>query len=234
MKHFLFDVDGTLTPARSKIDKEFQKFFADWVTYQKGQGNEVFLVTGSDKVKTIEQIGLSLYRHVNGVYQNSGNQLFIRNSLIKQSEWQIPAHLRLDVLIRLERSPWYGRASINIEERIGSVNISSVGRAASKELREKYYQWDCKEKERQSIIEYLSIRYPRLDFAIGGEISIDIYPKGKDKSQVLDDMLEKQNTIFFGDRCEIGENDYTIYSKAARGHSVKSFKETECVIKSYY
>ena len=30
----------------------------------------------------IEQIGIDLYRHMNGVYQNSGNQLFIRNSLI--------------------------------------------------------------------------------------------------------------------------------------------------------
>jgi phosphomannomutase len=233
MKHFLFDIDGTLTPTREKIDKEFEKFFAGWVTYQKEHGNEVFLVTGSDQPKTIEQIGLSLYRHVSGVYQNSGNQLFIRSSLIKQSEWEMSAHLRLDALARLERSPWYGKASVNIEERIGSTNISSVGRTASKELRKKYYQWDCEEKERQSIIQHLSIRHPKLDFAIGGEISIDIYPKGKDKSQVLEDMLEKESTIFFGDRCNIGENDYTIHSKAARGHAVKSFKETERVIKTY-
>ena len=54
MKHFLFDVDGTLTPARSKIDKKFKKFFANWTTFQKEEGNEVFLVTGSEKEKTVE------------------------------------------------------------------------------------------------------------------------------------------------------------------------------------
>ena len=234
MKHFLFDVDGTLTPPRSKIDKDFKKFFASWVNYQRAEGNEVFLVTGSDKQKTVEQIGTDLYRHVNGVYQNSGNQLFIRNSLIKQSKWQISAHLRLDILIRLEKSPWHGKASNNIEERVGSANISALGRSASKGLREKYYQWDRIAKERESIVEYLSIRYPKLEFAIGGEISIDIYPKGRDKSQVLNDMPNKENTIFFGDRCEIGQNDYGIYTKAGRSHHVKDYKETEYVIKSYY
>lgn len=234
MKHFLFDVDGTLTPARSKIDKDFKKFFADWTTFQKKEGNEVFLVTGSDKEKTVEQIGIDLYRHMNGVYQNSGNQLFVRNSLIKQSNWQISAHLRLDILIKLESSPWYGKASNNIEERIGTANISSLGRSASKGLREKYYKWDCIAKERESIVEYLSIRYPKLEFAIGGEISIDIYPKGRDKSQVLNDMPNKESTIFFGDRCKMGQNDYGIYTKAGRSHHVKDYKETEYVIKSYY
>ncbi len=106
MKHFLFDVDGTLTPARSKIDKKFKKFFADWTTFQKEEGNEVFLVTGSDKEKTVEQIGIDLYRHMNGVYQNSGNQLFVRNSLIKQSNWQISAHLMWVEPIRLRKRPW--------------------------------------------------------------------------------------------------------------------------------
>ena len=53
---FLFDVDGTLTPSRQKIDKEFSKFFSNFC-----KKNEVFLVTGSDRDKTIQQLGKTLY-----------------------------------------------------------------------------------------------------------------------------------------------------------------------------
>ena len=82
MINYLFDVDGTLTSARTVIDKDFKKFFGNWITKIRGQGDAVFLVTGSDKLKTVEQVGLDIYRCVNGVYQNCGNQLFIRNHLL--------------------------------------------------------------------------------------------------------------------------------------------------------
>ncbi len=52
MKKFIFDVDGTLTPSRKQIhpgfSAEFLIFCCKFDTY---------LVTGSDKDKTIEQVG---------------------------------------------------------------------------------------------------------------------------------------------------------------------------------
>ena len=56
MKKFIFDVDGTLTPSRGKIDEKFSQFFFDFCTL-----NHVYLVTGSDKPKTVEQIGNVIY-----------------------------------------------------------------------------------------------------------------------------------------------------------------------------
>ena len=53
---FLFDVDGTLTPSRKKIDKEFSKFFSNFC-----KNNDVYLVTGSDRAKPVYQLGESLY-----------------------------------------------------------------------------------------------------------------------------------------------------------------------------
>ena len=44
-----------------------------------------------------------------------------------------------------------------------------------------------------------------------GEISIDIYPKGKNKAQVLDEIMGE--VIFFGDRCEEGGNDSPIIKR---------------------
>ena len=53
---FIFDVDGTLTPSRKQIDKEFAKFFLHFC-----KTNYVYFVTGSDRDKTVEQVGDTLY-----------------------------------------------------------------------------------------------------------------------------------------------------------------------------
>ena len=41
-------------------------------------------------------------------------------------------------------------------------------------------------------------RYQFLDAVVGGEISIDIYPTGKDKGQIVDELMDDK-FIFFGD-----------------------------------
>ena len=56
MKKFIFDVDGTLTESRQQIDFKFMCFMIKFCcTY------DVYLVTGSDRSKTIEQVGLDIY-----------------------------------------------------------------------------------------------------------------------------------------------------------------------------
>ena len=50
-KIFIFDVDGTLTPSRQKMTKEFKEFFSKWT-----EENLFYLVTGSDLPKLQEQM----------------------------------------------------------------------------------------------------------------------------------------------------------------------------------
>jgi phosphomannomutase len=232
MKNFLFDVDGTLTPAREKMADDFHRFFIRWFSFRKHMGDNVYLVTGSDKDKTIWQVGRQIWAAVDGSYQNCGNELYKDGELIRRSDWQMSATLHLDILEIIEDSRWFGKAETNIEERIGMINISTVGRSASKSLRKEYYEWDKRNEERKAICRNLSMYYPNLDFAIGGEISIDIYPKGKDKSQVLDDMSGK--TIFFGDKCGSGGNDEIIASKSDIYFYVDNYKTTWDILKKDY
>tara|TARA_R110002020_G_C16250353_1_gene769757 strand:+ start:661 stop:1359 length:699 start_codon:yes stop_codon:yes gene_type:complete len=222
--NFLFDVDGTLTPARKPMIDKFRRLFGHWVARQQSNGDKVFFVTGSDKDKTIEQVGLALWRLVDGSYQCSGNQLYKRGRLIKESRWLMSADLRLDILNILEKSRWYGRAKNNIEERTGMINISTVGRSCDNILRKEYFEWDKRNHERTEIAEDLSKKYPQLEFSIGGEISIDIYPKGNDKSQVLADM--KGRSFFFGDMCHVGGNDYALAVMCDNYYNVNSWKQT--------
>ena len=52
--------------------------------------------------------------------------------------------------------------------------------------------------------------FPKLEASAGGQISVDIYEKGKDKSQIRDKI---DGTIyFFGDKTMKGGNDYPIAS----------------------
>ena len=58
MKKFIFDVDGTLTPSRGKIDPEFSPLF-----WELTKSEEVYLVTGSDRQKTLEQVTPEIYNN---------------------------------------------------------------------------------------------------------------------------------------------------------------------------
>lgn len=230
--NYFFDVDGTLTPHRQRIDKEFKIFFENWSTSKMKSGDSVILVTGSDSKKTQEQIGTALWRHMTACYQNCGNQMYIAGKLIKESKWRMSAMLHLDILTLIETSPYFGKAKNNIEERSGMINISTVGRSADSKLRNAYFTWDQAVGERKKIVELLSLRYPRLEFSIGGQISVDVYPKGKDKSQALKDW--DGESIFFGDSCGKGGNDYSIAVQSNRFHQVADPKETRLVLNTYY
>ena len=65
---FVFDVDGTLTESRQPMDPEFKDFMLKFV-----ENRDVFLVTGSDRLKTYEQLGFEFYEACTGVWQCNGN-----------------------------------------------------------------------------------------------------------------------------------------------------------------
>ena len=74
MKKFIFDVDGTLTESRQQIDFKFMCFMIKFCcTY------DVYLVTGSDRAKTVEQLGLDIYNRSIRVYNCSGADVYIKD-----------------------------------------------------------------------------------------------------------------------------------------------------------
>ena len=225
---YLFDVDGTLTPARKPMEKEFRDEFMSWIESQLKLGNNVYLVTGSDKEKTIEQVGIKIYNLVDGVYQNCGNELYKNGQLLKSSKWNLPKKLEMKIDGLLQSSKWYGKSSGNKELRVGMLNISTVGRDCSVEDRSEYCLWDKENGERRKIANELNIAFPSIEAVVGGEISIDIYPKGRDKSQVLDDMIG--DTVFFGDKCDRGGNDYSISCRATERYHVADWEQTRDIM----
>jgi phosphomannomutase len=229
---FIFDVDGTLTPSRGIIDIHFKMFFNTFCL-----DNDVYLVTGSDKPKTIEQIGEDTYILCKRVYQCSGSDVWDGDTNILKSGWTLPDLARTFLISCEYESPFSLRTGNHIEQRSGMVNFSVVGRNATTEERAKYVAYDTYEDERTTIAKAFNIMFPELEARPGGETGIDIAPRGSDKSQILMDFNrpEMESLVFFGDRMDEDGNDYPLKLANYKGknHHVEGWEHTWEILREY-
>ena len=226
MKKFIFDVDGTLTPSRGKIDAEFLQF----MLFFAGT-NDVYLVTGSDRQKTLEQVGLDLYNSCKRVYNCSGSDVYETDKNVYRDDWELPDNVERFLQDELDFSQFPIRNGNHIEKRPGGVNFSILGRDKDPfKGREEYISWNKIHNERRFIALRIMDTFPELSVALGGQTGIDIGPKGSDKSQILRDFNDDDEIHFFGDRIEEGGNDYSL-AKAVKKmggypHHVSDWKDT--------
>lgn len=202
---YIFDVDGTLTPSRGRMNREFANWFEHFATH-----NAVYLVTGSDRDKTLEQIPDYIYNLCVTVYQCSGNDVWQQDKNLRTSDFKLNDILFQDLIYELENSKFNTRTGNHIDERPGLANFSVLGRNASLEERFLYHQWDEHKNERQNICERLRKKWPDYNFQVAGETGIDITAKGSTKAQILEDFGHADVIYFFGDNCQVGGNDHEI------------------------
>ena len=224
--NFAFDVDGTLTPSRQRIDAEFAKWF---LTFAKE--NTVYLVSGSDYAKTLEQLGTEICEGVAGVYSCAGNALYVKGHQVYANSFDLTVDELQFLENLLELSAYPERTGQHIEMRLGLCNFSIVGRGANIEQRKAYVRYDTAINERNNLAELITFRFPRLEATVAGETGIDIYLKGKDKSQIANDI---KPFVFFGDKTEPGGNDHAISLVADKCHTVTSWEETFDILKTEY
>ena len=182
--------------------------FLSWMT-----NKNVYLVTGSDYPKVKEQLPDSVVRKCNGVFCSMANQFIQSSKIIYQKKWEPTQSLTDDLNFLYKASEFPHKGKTIIEPRVGMINFSIVGGEASQQQRDIYSRWDKENKEREAIVKVLSNKYTNLDFKIGGQISIDIQPKGANKSQASKWLREKFKgceLYFFGDKITKNGNDYDI------------------------
>lgn len=230
-KIYIFDVDGTLTPSRGHIDKDFKEWFIEFC-----KKNRVCLVTGSDYEKTLEQLDKEVLDVVEFSFNCSGNALYMQHELIHASNWKCPDDLWLFLENELYQSPYAYKLGRHFEERTGMLNFSIVGRAAQGKERSEYYEWDKGFGERIRLANTINNRWPDIQAAVGGETGIDIFKKGTDKSQILN-YLKSGELIFFGDRMDPSGNDYTlskaiIDSKRGSCYNITNWSNTWKILRS--
>ncbi len=81
-----------------------------------------------------------------------------------------------------------------------------------KEERKRFSEYDKVKKIREAMVEEMRERFDKYDlhFSIGGEISIDVFPKGWDKRYCIRHIhaMGIKKIYFFGDMTHLGGNDY--------------------------
>jgi len=225
---YVFDIDGTLTKSRNRIEPKFEEFFYNWM-----QNKHVVFITGSDKEKTIEQIGERVWKDADVAMQSCGNHIFEGGMETYINPWEADADLLLFLEDLLNESEYTVRTSNHIEERIGLLNFCVVGRDCTQDQREHYYDWDLARSERLKFASQIMEEFPDLEASVGGQISIDIHPAGANKSQAKEWILDKygKGSIihFFGDKMAKGGNDYDlaiILDKPHKKYSVRNWNDT--------
>ena len=244
---YLFDVDGTLTVAKQKIDPVFKKQFLDWM-----ENKEVYIVSGGTFERILGQVGVDVIDKTSGVFACMGNVFLQKPELASKTgfnEWELiyenkfvsPKNLtrRLDAIVT--KSEFSIKTGRHHEERVGMVNFSIVGRNANQEQRKEYELWDSEREERKEIVSKLKQKYKTLDFVIGGAVSIDIFNRGNDKSQIINkyfkEALEHSQIHFVGDRIPFPGNDYPLAEKLKEhpngaAYEVDSWKDTAELLKT--
>ena len=190
---------------------------------------DVYLVTGSDRAKTIEQVGLDIYNRSIKVYNCSGADVYVKDKNVYRSQWKPTRSLINFLSDELDYSAFPHKTGNHIEHRPGGINFSILGRGDdSMKHRKEYVKWDINTTERILMSDRIKSEFPDLNIQIGGETGLDI--SDSDKSQILTDFNSEDEIHFFGDMMLEGQNDYPL-AKALKKmggypHHIKGWEDT--------
>ncbi|XP_026753645.2 uncharacterized protein LOC113513861 [Galleria mellonella] len=232
---YLFDVDGTLTKPRQVITESLKNFLLNDVKSQASLG----LVSGSDYKKIVEQMGgeqvTNQFDHVfceNGVAHYRRGELKSTESILNyvgEQKLQAVINFALGYMSKLVLPAKRGNF---VEFRSSMINLCPVGRSCSQSERDEFSLYDKEHKIREKFVETLRNEFKdyELSFALGGQISVDVFPKGWDKTYCLRHVSDfnYDEIHFFGDKTMAGGNDYEIYHDPRTiGYTVTSPDDTK-------
>ncbi|KAI4288866.1 MAG: hypothetical protein L6R35_001868 [Caloplaca aegaea] len=245
----LFDVDGTLTPARGDASPQVLQLLSA-LRHKCAIG----FVGGSDLIKQQEQLGTpeipvtSLFDFCfseNGLTafrlgQQLAGQSFI--GWLGEDKYKQLVNFCLRYISEIDCPVKRGTF---VEFRNGMINISPIGRNCSLRERNDFEAYDKTHQIREKFVAALKEKFSDLGltFSIGGQISFDVFPTGWDKTHCLQ-HIEREKKIsgvdyktihFFGDKTSKGGNDYEIYEdERTVGHSVRNPEDTMKELKKMF
>lgn len=236
----LFDVDGTLTPARLTISDEMKH------TLQELRKKVVIgFVGGSDLSKQVEQLGDTVLQDFDYCFSENGLTAYkLGKELASQSFIKWIGEEKYNKLVKfilryLSDIDIPIRRGTFIEFRNGMINVSPVGRNASTQERNDFEKYDLEHKIREKLVDALKENFSEygLTYSIGGQISFDVFPTGWDKTYCLQHVADEGFTEihFFGDKSYKGGNDYEIYNDPRTiGHAVNLPADTIKILKELF
>ena len=227
----LFDLDGTLTPAREPMNDDM----LSWLEVLH-KHSDVGIVTGSPFPYISEQAPEFLSQFcfhpdagVTRIMPCNGTQLFLSDGTgyervyaadMKESLGDESYRRLIWVLSNLQVNLLEGidiPISGNFISYRGSMlNWCMIGRDATSDERKAFVDLDAKYQIRKTLSKAFQnnlneFKLEGISHAIGGNTSIDVYPTGWDKTYALRHVQDYDQVYFIGDRCDEGGNDKSLY-----------------------
>ncbi len=226
-KVLAFDLDGTLAPSKSNLPQPIASLLNDLLDHfdicvisggKFGQFETQLLEglsTTDEKLARLHLMptcGTQYYRFVEGKW----NQEYAENFTDEQKTKIIAALNEAIDHLGYREAKVYGEI---IEDRGSQITFSALGQDIVAELGDEGVrlkeEWDPDTAKKNAIRDYVAERIPEFEVRVGGGTSIDVTQPGIDKAygmQKLMTMLsiEKKDILFFGDRLQVGGNDYPV------------------------
>ena len=231
----LFDMDGTLTPARKPIDRSTVVKLRELQ-----QHADIGIVSGSPYIYIEQQMGMA-WREINSlipadlvIMPCNGTQIYqfasvdgkptftqtYSSSMIEYVSHNVYRVL-LSILTDLQNQVIEDYSSLPlsgnfISFRESMVNWCMIGRDANHNMRNIFTDMDIKFSIRNKLKERLNseLHVAGIDniiTSLGGSTSIDIYPKGWDKTYCLRHVDDDRLIYFIGDKCHGDGNDRALF-----------------------
>jgi len=236
-KIIAFDVDGTLSPSRSKIDAEMADLLKKLLEKMK-----VAIITGGAfadiKKQVLDEIGENEKRNKNlTLLPTNGSSLWIYNSAWKEIfNYKLTNEEKEKIIKTIKEVVGCDNCQNKndglgekIQDRGSEITYSALGEHAK--IADKQ-SWDPDFKKRVSLQAELMKRLPEFEVKIGGTTSIDITAKGMDKAFAIKKLMEyfnykKEDILFFGDAVYENGNDYPVFKMGIETIKVGNADETK-------
>tara|TARA_Y100001938_G_C8073030_1_gene424306 strand:- start:1194 stop:1991 length:798 start_codon:yes stop_codon:yes gene_type:complete len=253
MKTVLFDMDGTLTPPREKIERSMINALGLLLNSSK-----IGIVTGSDMNYLLEQCsslfdigginpekvrlypcnGTKEYRWDNNNWKLVSSVNMVE-TLGPDCYRELLQELTKKQLHLLDTEGGVKYSGTFFQYRDSMLNWCPIGRSANNHDRKLWEAADLNNRIRNPILNslksWIEDKGYSVSIALGGGTSFDIYPSGWDKTYVYN-HIDISDCYFVGDRCTGPGNDRQIYEKTKKdglgAFSVACPNETLHIIKN--
>ena len=239
------DLDGTLAPSKSALEKEMASLICgvlkkhkfavisggSYKQFQKQFVNHLFCGEDNlDKLYLFPTNGSScfIYDKSDGTWK----KLYEENLSEFEKEKILKAFDKVLPESGIDLSFPFGKI---VEDRGGQITFSGRGQEAPLEIKE---MWDQNRSKREKIVEMLLKEIPEFEIRIGGATSIDVTKKGITKAYAIGKIEEilnvpKEDIVFIGDALFSGGNDFSAKETGVECISVSGPSDTEKVLKKY-
>jgi len=201
MKHFIFDLDGTITESRQEMKPETFKALCSL------ECETVSVISGASTEQIKKQLGKFQPKFI--LAQSGNDTKFWKNELTKDEIVEIMNHIDM---INASYPEYFLTVKDLIQNRGSQLAFSFIGHNTNIEDKKAF---DQQGNFRRTVLDTVPFNSNSLEVRVAGTTCLDYTKKDGTKGKNIEKLIKelnwnKEDCIYFGDALEPGQNDETV------------------------